>query len=271
MRTLLPAIFVIGCADGNTQEDPSEWYDPGSAYDVLEPIAFTDVNYGFTGETAIADLPVPEPFETWFAPGDAPPSDDCADWLTDSGLPATISGIVTILPRFYYKSSGCTPNSGDNDEKFYGSFFVQDSTGGYFVLGDTKVAHFDAGDRVTLKVRAVREAFEQFMIPVYDTVEIVRGPEPIYYEAVPTGPLGPEHVSRVVRIEGTVATEPTTFGEIYVDADDGTRHKFGLDSELNRRGVAFPIGSRLQVTGPVLFSFDEYTIIVMRIGQLTEL
>jgi hypothetical protein len=264
-------IVVAGCVTGAPQEDPSEWFDPGAPYDVQEAIAFTDVNYGFTGETALADLPVPGAFQTWFSPSDPPPSDDCADWSTDPGLPATITGIATILPRYYYKSNGCTPSPGDNDEKFYGSFFVQDATGGYFVLGDTKVAHFDAGDRVTLTVRAVRESYEQLMIPVYDRVEVVRGPEPIYYEAVPAGALGPEHVSRVVRVEGTVATDATTFGEVYLDADDGTRHKFSLDVELNRRGIGYPVGARLQVTGPVLYSFSEYTIVVMRIGQLTEL
>lgn len=268
MRAL--PLLLIGCASGGPQEDPSAWYDPGSAYDVQETIAFTDVNYDFTGETALADLPVPDDFETWFADGDAPP-DGCADWREEGELPAEISGIVTILPRYYYKADGCMPDQGDNEEKFYGSFFVQDASGGYFVLGDTKVAHFDAGDRVTLRVRAVREAFDQLMMPVWDAVEVVRGPEPIYYEAVPTGVLGPEHVSRVVRVEGVVATEVTTFGEIYLDADDGSRHKFALDSELTRRGVGFPVGARVQVTGPVLYSFSEYTIVVMRIGQLTEL
>ena len=40
---------------------------------------------------------------------------------------------------------------------------------------------------------------------MWDSVEVLRGPEPIYYEAVTSGELGPQHVSRVVRVEGTVA------------------------------------------------------------------
>ena len=269
MRNIL-SLLAVGCAGGGPQEDPVQWYDPGSPYDVQEAMAFTDVNYDFTGDTPLAALPVPDTFQTWFAPADPPPTTDCADWETNPGLPATITGIATILPRYYYKSNGCTSTPGANDEKFYGSFFVQDASGGYFVLGDTKVAHFDAGARITLQVRAVRESYAQLMIPVVDLVE-VGDPEPIYFRAVDAGPLGPEHISQVVRVEGTVATSPSTFGELYLDADDGTRHKFSLDSELSRRGVSFPIGTRLQVTGPVLFSYDEYTVIVMRIGQITEL
>ncbi len=34
------------------------------------------------------------------------------------------------------RSHGCD----DGDEKFYGAFFIQDRTGGLFVLGDSKVA-----------------------------------------------------------------------------------------------------------------------------------
>lgn len=264
------SLLFAACAVGIRQEDPSGWYDPGTGYEVAEPIAFTDVNYGFTGETPIAELPAPADFETAFAPDDFPADADCADWVTSEALPAEITGIVTVLPRFYYKSNGCYTEPGDNDEKFYGSYFVQDASGGFFVLGDSKVAHFDVGARVTLTVRAVRESYDQLMIAAHDVVEVDLGPEPVYYEAV-AGALGPEHVSRVVRVEGTVATAATTFGEIYVDGDDGTRWKFSLDVELSRRGVEYPPGARLQVTGPVLYSYSEYTIVVMRVGQVTEL
>lgn len=270
MRTLLLAVMAAGCATPTDRQDPEDWYDPGSPYDVTEFVAFTDVPYDFTGETPIADLPSPEPFETWFAPQDTS-SAGCADWLPSDALPAEITGIVTIHPRYYIKTSGCQPTQdADSDEKYYGSYFLQDSSGGYLLLGDSKVAHFDMGDRVTISVRAIKESFEQKMIAVHDVLEVERGPEPIFYEAV-TGLIGPEHVARVVRVEGTVATEASTFGEVYLDADDGSRYKMGLDQELSRRGVYFPPGTRLQITGPVLYSFSEYTIIVMRIGQITEL
>jgi hypothetical protein len=164
----LPALLLIGtigCVDPRPAQDPTDWFDPGSDYDVMEPVEFTDQNYGFTGETAIADLPLPGPFQTWFAPEDQP-APGCTDWSTVPELPAEITGIVTIMPRFYYKTSGCVPDDPtvDSDEKFYGSYFVQDASGGFFVLGDSKVAHFDMGDRVTLKVRATKESFAQNMI-----------------------------------------------------------------------------------------------------------
>lgn len=264
------AILLSGCGAGVQQEDPWAWYDEPGDYDVMEPVAFTDQNYDFTGATAIADLPTPGDFETMFAQSDSPATRDCDGWTTTSELPAEISGIVTLLPRFYFKTGGCVPDpSIDSDEKYYGSYFVQDRTGGYFVLGDSKVAHFDMGDRVTLRVRAIKEAFDQTMIMVHDVLEVERGPEPIYYTAE-TDELGPEHVSRVVRVEGVVVNPPSTFGEIYLDGDQGQRWKMGLDAELNRRGVSWPVGTRLQVTGPVLYSFSEYTIEVMRIGQVEE-
>ena len=50
-----------------------------------------------------------------------------------------------------------------------------------------------------------------------------------------------------------------------------TEYKLSLDQELSRRGIEFPVGTRIRATGPVLFSFDEYTIIVMRVGQIEAL
>lgn len=264
------AVALAGCAAVSPREDPTAWFDPPTDYDVSEPVAFTDQNYDFHGEVALADLPAPEAFQTVFDPADAPAATDCSDWSTSPELPAEVEGIVTILPRYYIKIGGCVPAGTDidSDEKYYGSYFLQDETGGFFVLGDSKVAHFDMGDRVRLRVRAIKENFGQTMIASSDVLEVERGPEPVYYVEA-DGPLGADAISRVVRIEGTVATPMSTFGEVYLDADDGTRYKFGLDAELSRRGVTAEVGQRLQVTGPVLFSFDEYTVVVMRVGQIT--
>lgn len=265
MRTSSLALLsaLAGCVTPRPAQDPTSWFDAGADYDVLEPVAFTDQNYGFTGDVPIGDLPVPDPFQTWFAPADAP-TVECPDWAADpsGGLPAEITGVVTILPRYYFKTTGCV-----GDEKYYGCYFIQDASGGFFVLGDSKVAHFDNGDKVTLKVRAIKEAYDQLMIAEHDVVDVEWGPEPIYYETVATA-LGPEHISRVVRVEGTVRNLPTTFGEVYLDSDDGVEFKMALDQELSRRGYAYPVGARLRVTGPVLYSFSEYTVIVMRVGQV---
>ena len=41
-----------------------------------------------------------------------------------------------------------------------------------------------------------------------------------------------------------------------------------MDVELSRRGLSYDIGTVVQVTGPVILSYDVYSIVVMRIGQI---
>jgi hypothetical protein len=254
-------LLLAACAPiHSVPDDPAPWFDPGATLDVAEALAFTDVPYDFTGPTGIADLPIPEPFAVVFEPGPLP---TCPDWSTSSELPREIEGIVTIYPRLYYKTDGC---DGD-EEKYYGSFFVQDASGGIFVLGDSKVAHFDAGDRVHLTVRGLANRFDLPLISVHDVTAIDRGPEPIYYE-IPNGPLDLPDVGLVRRVSGEVVTEKDTFGAFQVESDDGTRYDVSLDVELNRRGVDFPVGTRLTVTGPVLYSFSVFAIVIMQIGQV---
>jgi len=272
---LLSALLLAGCVTPRPSEDPSGWYDPGSPLDVQEPMDFTDQNYPFTGSTPIADLPLPDAFQTWFDAEDAPGDGDCSDWMVDptGELPDEIEGIATVLPRFYYKTNGCQPADDPNaksSEKYYGSFFVQDSSGGMFVLGNTKVAHFDAGDRVKLKIRAMRESFGQYMAAVADLVSVEYGPEPIYYQTRSSA-LGAADVGLVVRAEGVVDADASTFGEVYFDSSTGVKFKMSLDSELTKRGVTYEPGDRIQVTGPVLYSFNEFEIVVMRAGQVTVL
>ncbi|MEM6926613.1 MAG: hypothetical protein AAF602_06780 [Myxococcota bacterium] len=289
----------VACTTERLRERWEGWYDEGSELDVEEPLAFTDVNYDFTGATPIADIPTPAPdsFETWFA-SDDPPAAGCVDWLTVDDLPVEVEGVVTLHPRQYIKVSGCRPegdNGVDSDEKYYGSYFVQDQSGGYFVLGDSKVARFDMGDRVTMRVRAVKEYFGMTMISAHDIVEVSRGPQPIYYERVDGRLLARADVGKTVRIEGLVAAPLGGFGEVYLCAgdapdttlvetdredvpacylertDEAPAFKVGLDVELQRRGVEPEAGTRYAVTGPVIYSFNEEQVNVMRIGQLEPL
>ena len=65
-------------------------------------------------------------------------------------LPMTVEGIVTTYPRYFQKKLVC-----GEDERFYGSYFLQDSTGGILVLRDSRIANFTFGDRVRLKVRGI--------------------------------------------------------------------------------------------------------------------
>ena len=193
---------------------------------------------------------------------------------TNRELPYIVEGIATAHPRFYFKSSGC---EWDSDEKYYGSFFIQDETGGQMVLGDTKVAKFDMGDRVRILVRGVKTSFELDMVYSYDLIDIVERAQPIFYEEIDrefrcdlAEPIDWDEcdTGRVKRVTGTVVTDKDTFGEFAIESDDGIRWSIGLDVELNRRGINYPIGTRITATGPVLYSFSAYSLVVMRKGQI---
>lgn len=294
-------LSLLGCSPGSdAPADWGSWYDPGKTLDVEERVEFTDVPYDFVGTDPIDTLPAPGAFETWFTPQDAPP-ENCEGWRSDPSLPREITGIATVHPRMYIKVSGCLPPddfSVDSDEKYYGSYYIQDRSGGFFVLGDSRVAHFEMGDRVTLRVRAIKEYFGSLMISAHDVVEVQRGPEPIFFREVEGRVLSSSDQAEVVRIEGTVAAEMGDFGEIYLctgdspdtslvsdqarngdlvpacarsNVTDPPWFKVGLDVELQRRGHSVAPGERIQVTGPVHLSFGDYQVTVMKLGQMTRL
>lgn len=269
--------LALTCAcTGSRRPEAGDWFDAGDPLDVAEPIAYTTEPYGLPASgLGFGDLPMPPEYTTWFAPDDLPP-DGCSDWSEEPGqpvLPATITGVVTIHPRYYVKVNGCVPasdNSVDSDEKYYGSYFIEDDSGGIFVLGDSKVAAFDMGDRVTLLVRGIRNNFDLPMVALHDVLAVDRGPYPIHYDVADAALGGPD-VGRVRRVTGVVADEPDTFGEFHLTGPDGVVWTVALDQELNRRGVQFAVGSEIEVTGPVNFSYDTFTLIVMRIGQVVVL
>jgi len=256
---------ILGCAQ-HAVEDPAAWYDPGTPGNVDEPVAFTDEAYTLDGNIAGLSAVFPTANDgIVFAPGDGyGDSTDC-QWSEDDDLPMQITGVVTIDPKYYYKTPGCSTD----DEKFYGSFFLEDKDGAVFVLGDSKVAHFQMGDEVTLNVRGARTRYDLDMITTWDTVSIDTSEHAIHYETV-FNPFDFQDEYLVRRITGTVASKPDTFGQFSVDSDDGTASWFvQIDSELNRRGFTIEPGRRLEVTGPVLYSYSQFSIVVMRSGQVT--
>lgn len=270
----LTLLGLAACTVDDSPQDYTSWFDAGTGADVSEPVSFTDEPYAFPakGEPGLGDLidavfPVSDS-SILYADGDQfGDGTDCESKVEDT-LPYTIEGVVTIHPRYYFKTSGC---GFDSDEKYYGSFFIQDSTGGVFVLGDSKVAHFDAGAKVRMTIRGVRTSFDLDMVYAHDIEEIFYDEaQSVYYE-VAEGALRASDVGEVRRIEGTVVSDKDTFGEFQIEAEDGRIHSVSLDVELNRRGISYPIGSRIQVTGPVLLSYDVYSIIVMEVGQVTDL
>jgi hypothetical protein len=293
---LVPFLLILGCTLRDA-EDP-DWYDAGDAFDVDEPIAFTDVPYDFPANDAdgIGALqgpvfPVQNPDDaqdlsmTAYAPGDSYGDDADCEGVVDNDLPAEIEGIITLHPRFYFKSYGCEYD----DEKYYGSYFIEDRTGGLFVLGDSKVAHLNMGDKVKLNVRGARTAFDLNMISLHDVVEIERGPFPIFYterlERFEPAPDDIAAIGRVQRVQGIVTSDPDTFGQFTLmycpdndpieedgnwNCESGGDEVFNvsMDSELSRRKVRFDVGTNLRATGPLMYSYSEFTIAIMRLGQL---
>ncbi len=307
----LGLVATLGaCADRAPAETWEDWYTPGEGTDVTEPVAFTEDPYdlpesGSGGIRGLRTALLTQVFDNdgpIFAAQDFPadatacgfwePELDPADTDVVGTLPAEITGYVTSHPRVYRKIEGCAPDGAQSDEKYYGSYFLEDRTGGIFVLRDSKVAPFDIGARVTLRVRAVRRRFGVDMVYVHDLVEAEPGPFPLSYAPV-TRPLTADDQSTVVRFTGTVVTEPTTFGETLLTIDgytggtcapdtrDTRAHcaVIQLDQEITRRGVTLAPGERVTVTGPVASSpfFDAIGVInfygpyITRVGQITRL
>ena len=278
MRTALATLGLLALAACETRpaEDPTSWYDPGQPKLVTEPIAFTDVPYDLpaAGELGIADLkdavfPVSQFGVPLFGADDQYPERSLCDSNSSTELPFEIEGVVTLHPRYYFKTRGC-----DGDEKYYGSYFIEDATGGVFVLGDSKVAHFGMGDRVKLRVRGVLTSFDVDMVYAHDVLAIERSAEPLYYEELSAPPSIATHrdaIGRVHRVEGVVVTEKDTFGSFQIESDAGDRYTIQLDVELTRRGTEYAIGERIRATGPLFYSYSTFSIVVMRLGQVERL
>jgi hypothetical protein len=281
---LLLSTTLVACSASSGPEDWQDWYDPGAAYEVEEPVEFTDADYGLPVDDApgIGDLledafSFPRGYGTNLAAEEFPEDGmACADWYASDDLPFEITGVVTVHPRFYFKTNGC----GQDDEKYYGSYFLEDDTGGVFVLGDSKVAHFDMGDTVTLRVRGTRRSFGLDMIYVHEVVEVQRTHRAISYE-VADAPFGADDMGEVRRITGTIVRGADNFGEVLL-APDGHNTPcteanlagcalLGLDVELSRRGISFEVGERVTATGPILYSYSAYSLVLSRVGQIERL
>lgn len=279
-------LTLVGCVAPQTGEDPTDWFDDGTNDGVVEPMRFTDQPYDFpaTASDGLGYLldnlfPVPSGPSgadqvAWGAvdmqlEGGAERSEGCPK-LQVPELPKEIVGVATLHPRYYFKTSGC---SWASDEKYYGSFFLEDSTGGVFMLGNTRVAHFDSGDKIRVSIRAAKTSFDLDMVYAYDLLEIVERGVPIFYKTatMPFKDMVDSPVGETWRVEGEVLTEQDTFGAFTLEDDAGNVFDIALDAELNRRGVHYEVGSRIRVTGPVLFSYDLFQIVVMRKGQVTEI
>ncbi|MFT7518971.1 MAG: hypothetical protein ACI9MC_001107 [Kiritimatiellia bacterium] len=269
---VLTTILSFGCGEiTDPVPDSTGWWETGEVFDVQEPIRFTATPYDFPADpsdgigTFLEDFFPVADRTVEFGPDDQYGSSGCGSKV-NRDLPLEIEGVVTIMPRWYMKIDGC--NRGD--EKYYGNYFIEDSTGGVFIIGDSKVAHFDMGDRVRLRVRGIRTNFDFHMVYAHDVIDVQRGPQPIMYQVADT-PFSNPDIGEVRRVRGKVTSEPDTFGQLIVEAEDGTRWFVNYDSELSRRRAFPTVGQTVCATGPIQFSYSEYSLVVMRIGQVAVL
>ena len=251
-----------------------------------EPIAFSTTPYTVQGPASIAELyalfPSPADVVVWQgfeADSPYPVSPDCQPDrntpytpVTLPELPKTIEGIITLHPRLYQKRAIC-----DNDERFYGSFIIQDATAGIVVLRDSRLTTFTYGDRVRLRVRGLMlNAFPNggpfYTVQLFDQVEVIERAQPIYYEALEREFTNAD-IGLVKRVRGKIVLMPdnNNFGEMELaDPDDPSVTWFAsLDSELSKRRPEFKLGDTLEITGPVLDNFG-LRIMIASFGQITK-
>ena len=281
----------MSCGGGAVLEDTLFEYDEGEVVSVDpdedELVEYTTSPYDFTGPTPIADIVALTDVDdfVWqgFEAGQPfPVTGDCeADRRGDqvmaqlSELPATIEGVVTLHPRYFQKHAIC-----GQDERFYGSFFIQDSSGGILVLKDSRVSDFTYGNRVRLRVRALmsnRFGAGFRAVLAYDAQEIVTRDDdaddplylqdkfPIYYAPV-DGPFEGTDIGLVKQVTGYVTREANNnnFSELRLNSEpdgSGTEWLVSLDRELALRNPPLGIGTQVRLTGPVLESFGLRMII----------
>ena len=304
----------FGCADPEEGLDGSEYFGgPGTYSTVSDPIAFTEEPYDFTGPMPIGDLRalVPDDTSEWygFSPDDPYPVEgDCnpefqgneaiPEYLDE--LPAVIEGVVTLHPRYFSNMTVCGTR-----ERYYGTYVIQDETGGIQVMKNSRLAEFDVGDRVRMRVRGITREFDTVAILAFDQEEVVTTPEtrlPVYYEELTREFISEENVSDareeilegleedetlteaeldemvtpddtylVRRIRGEVILEATNqnFNEMRVQSneDPDVEWLVSLDRELGTRGVGPKKGDQVQLTGPVVNSFGM-RILIASLGKI---
>ena len=219
---------MVGCS-GDLREDPVDtsalWPELPSQEQVEEPITFMarsdDAKYGLPreGVSSIADLIALLPQED-VGFGDARTFTSAAGRLlcpsggqeVVSQLPMDIEGVVTLHPRRYMKIPVC-----DQDEKHYGVFTIEDDTAGIVVLRDSRIAHFDVGDRVRMRVhaltltylgpetRAVLSASTELLDESTSGSEVS---DLVLYRDT-SAPFGLSDISRVRRVTGYTVQSPT--------------------------------------------------------------
>ena len=205
-------------------------------------------------------------------PMDCEPERDGIQRVANSEqLPVTIEGVVTLHPRYFVKTAMC-----GSDQRFYGSFTLQDATGGILVLRDSRISEFSFGDRVRLRVNGVSRNFDTYAVLSFENLEVLTTPQtrqPIYYKPTAEG-FKVEDKGQVMQVTGYVfdpASNDNFNTMILYNTPDPARATVqwivSLDRELGQRNPDLRAGQRVQVTGPLIESFG-LKLLVSSYGQL---
>ncbi|MFW5966708.1 MAG: hypothetical protein ACOCV2_04270 [Persicimonas sp.] len=305
-------VLAAGCVEADRGDD-RDFYHEGEDESVDEPLEFTDdedAYDGISGSMTIEDLQglFDDDQFVWYglSPDDPYPQGDeqILDEDCDPGqfenianeveeLPDHIEGVVTHHPRLLHNAPVC-----GEEQRYYGSYYLQDETGGILVLKNSRIADFTFGNRVRIRVRGIIQHFDTPAVLVHDEQEVIEPDEhePIMYEEA-DGELDEDDVGEVRRVRGEVVQAPTNdnFNEMLLEGNDGEEFAVSIDRELGRRGVSFDArttnpedqdgvdtdpraedeedeqGECVEVTGPVRHSFDMYQVLVYRLGQVERL
>jgi hypothetical protein len=240
-------VFMVGCngdlrttandtRDVNGNPVGSRWSESPAHNPVEEPVSYVEraggLQYGLpSGATeavdpidgiqrplsSIADLIalLPEGDISFsdpniFSSDRNEPQCDNGRVAVDRDLPMIIDAVVTLHPRQYTKVPVC-----DQDERNYGTYTVEDDTGGIVVLRDSRVAWFQAGDRIRLTVDAAiytftgpetRSVLTATVEPLFQSDNIE---DRVIYYTRQTDPFSLVDITETRRIEGLVAQAPT--------------------------------------------------------------
>lgn len=290
------ALAALLSACGSPEEPVSSLeprYGTASTTSTVEPVAYTDTPYDFTGPTPIADL-----YDlidaslgnqrVWFGTAPSAPfpfSGPCDTFGTEVAtlpeLPAEIEGIVTLHPRYFLNLSFC-----QSEERFYGSYFIEDQSGGILVLKDSRISDFRMGDRVKLKANSLAYNFGAYAVLGRVDEEVVSRGHEIHAEYIGDRLLTAEDIGKTVTIRRELATGATNynFSELCL-VPEGTDYSpcdprcianeqclgsllVSLDREIEQRDpVVLEPGDVLEITGPVTNSFG-LRLLVARAGQI---
>lgn len=316
---LVGASLLFACGDASVTPTDAERARANGNPDTIfveEKVDFTNERYDFSGPVSIQSLLsiIPEREFVWYGtgPDDPPPFDmDGAGFVcgernsvvTVPQLPVVIEGIVTLQPRYFQKTSFC-----DSDERFYGSYFLEDSTGGILILKESRIEDFYMGDRVRLRVRGLMKFFDTVAVLVSDEEEIISTDNPIYYRNISREftEADANLVHRVTKKIAGVATNQNFNEMCLVDVDnpdldncakpcafnsdctsgtcefatqtaiagtcaaDEGQWLVSLDREIGQRQPRIlSRGTVIQVTGPIVNSFG-LKMLISRAGQIRE-